>query len=105
MAVLARCRYLATTSTSRLTLPPCSSDPSVVRSSVSGINETSNVSSPRPETVRLTPSTAIEPRAAIGIALVAGYAGVAAFISLGGNFLSASPDTGAVDVALDDVTP
>ena len=46
-------------STSRLTRVPTSALPSVVRSNVVGINDTSNQSWPRPETVRDTPSTVI----------------------------------------------
>ena len=53
--------YLATTSTSRLTGAPGAAAPSVVRSSVSGISETENQSSPTPTTVSDTPLTAIEP--------------------------------------------
>ena len=53
--------YLASTSTSRLTVLPGAAAPSVVRSSVSGMSETSNASPSTAETVRDTPSTAIEP--------------------------------------------
>ena len=53
--------YLATTSTSRLTALPGAAAPSVVRSSVSGISETENQSSPTATTVSETPLTAIEP--------------------------------------------
>ena len=53
--------YLASTSTSRLTVRPGAAAPSVVRSSVSGISDTSNAWSSTPETVSDTPSTAIEP--------------------------------------------
>ena len=49
------------TSTSRFTGAPTSARPRVVRSSVVGISETSNQSGPRPDTVRETPSTVIEP--------------------------------------------
>ena len=53
--------YFATTSTSRLTALPGAAAPSVVRSSVSGMSETENQSSPTATTVSETPSTAIEP--------------------------------------------
>src|SRR6185437_2245148 len=53
--------YLAITSTSRFTSAPGSLAPSVVRLSVSGMRLTSNQSSPTAETVRLTPSTVMEP--------------------------------------------
>ena len=53
--------YLARTSTSRLTVRPGAAAPSVVRSSVSGISDTSKAWSSTAETVRDTPSTAIEP--------------------------------------------
>src|SRR6185295_15270938 len=53
--------YFASTSTSRFTVRPGAAAPSVVRSSVSGMRETSNARSSTPETVRDTPSTAIEP--------------------------------------------
>jgi hypothetical protein len=53
--------YFASTSTSRLTVRPGAAAPSVVRSSVSGISDTSNPSSSTAETVSDTPSTAIEP--------------------------------------------
>jgi hypothetical protein len=53
--------YFATTSTSRLTRVPAAAQPSVVRSSVSGISDTSNVSSSIRAMVSETPSTAIEP--------------------------------------------
>ena len=53
--------YLASTSTSRFTRIPVVASPRTVRSSVSGISETWNQSSPSPDTVSDTPSTAIEP--------------------------------------------
>ena len=53
--------YLASTSTSRLTGRPGSAVPSVVRSSVSGMRDTANDSSSTADTVKETPSTAIEP--------------------------------------------
>ena len=61
-----RSTYLAITSTSRFTTSPGCRVPSVVRFSVSGIRQTSNHPSAVPggvsaETVRLIPSTAIEP--------------------------------------------
>src|SRR6476659_4013556 len=56
-----RSTYFAMMSTSRLTRVPTSALPSVVRSNVVGINDTSNQSWPRSETVRDTPSTVIEP--------------------------------------------
>ena len=43
------------------TVWPVSAAPRIVRSSVSGISETCSQSSPSPETVNDTPSTAIEP--------------------------------------------
>ena len=60
--------YLAITSTSRLTVSPGSLTPSVVRLSVSGMRLTSNQSSPIAETVRLMPSTAMEPLCATYLA-------------------------------------
>src|SRR4029079_1920335 len=56
-----RSTYFAMMSTSRLTRVPTSALPSVVRSNVVGINDTSNQSWPRPETVRDTPPTVIDP--------------------------------------------
>ena len=61
-----RSTYLAITSTSRFTVSPGSLMPSVVRFSVSGMRQTSNqpaasTASLRAETVRLIPSTAIDP--------------------------------------------
>ena len=53
--------YLASTSTSRLTGVPAAAAPRVVRSSVSGISDTENVSAVTRATVSETPSTAIEP--------------------------------------------
>src|SRR3712207_5408635 len=53
--------YFARTSTSRLTVAPGAAAPSVVRSSVSGMSETSNASSSSALTVSEMPSTAIEP--------------------------------------------
>ena len=58
--------YLAITSTSRFTVSPGDLVPRVVRLSVSGIRQTSNQPSVAPgglraETVRLIPSTAIDP--------------------------------------------
>ena len=53
--------YLANRSTSRLTARPGAAEPSVVRSRVSGMSETSKPSSSTALTVSETPSTAIEP--------------------------------------------
>ncbi len=53
--------YLASTSTSRFTVLPGTASPSVVRSSVSGISETSKAWSSTALTVSETPSTAIDP--------------------------------------------
>src|SRR5215210_7867142 len=53
--------YLASTSTSRLTGVPGAAAPRLVRSRVSGISDTENVSAVTLATVRETPSTAIEP--------------------------------------------
>src|SRR5829696_369003 len=53
--------YFARTSASRLTVRPGAASPSVVRSSVSGISDTSNASSSTLATVSDTPSTAIDP--------------------------------------------
>ena len=52
---------LAMTSVSRLTRSPGCRRPSVVRARVSGIRLTVNASSPASTTVRLTPSTVIDP--------------------------------------------
>ena len=60
-AAISRSTYLEMTSTSRFTGVPGSACPSVVSSRVVGINDTSNQSSPRPETVSEIPSTVIEP--------------------------------------------
>ena len=63
-----RSTYLAIMSTSRLTVSPGCLRPRVVRASVSGIRLTSiqsglpcELTLPSADTVRLTPSTAIEP--------------------------------------------
>ena len=61
--------YLASTSTSRLTGCPGAAAPRIVRSSVSGMSETLNQSSPKAATVSDTPSTAIEPFSTIDEAL------------------------------------
>ncbi len=53
--------YLAIRSTSRLTARPGAARPSVVRSSVSGMSDTAKPRWSTSVTVRLTPSTAIEP--------------------------------------------
>src|SRR3954454_2717394 len=57
-----RSTYFATTSHSTFSFRPGSASPKFVRSSVSGISETSTQSSPTAATVRLTPSRAIDPR-------------------------------------------
>src|SRR5262249_49934967 len=51
----------ATTSLSTFTLPPGAARPRLVRSRVSGISDTSTQSPPSSATVRLTPSSVIEP--------------------------------------------
>src|SRR5262249_37240062 len=56
-----RSTYLATTSTSTFQASPGAASPRLVRSSVSGISETSTQVSPRAATVRLTPFRATEP--------------------------------------------
>src|SRR5699024_2345463 len=56
-------RYLASTSTSMLTVDPGLRKPRVVRARVSGISPMVTVSSSTAATVRLTPSTASDPRA------------------------------------------
>src|SRR5690606_21293615 len=56
-----RSTYLAMTSTSRLTVPPAAVRPRVVSSRVVGIRLTVKAASSTEATVRLTPSTAIEP--------------------------------------------
>jgi hypothetical protein len=56
-----RSTYLASTSTSRLTRSPTDAEPSVVSSRVVGMSETVKESPSTPTTVRLTPSTVIEP--------------------------------------------
>src|SRR6185312_453604 len=53
--------YFASTSTSRLTVRPGTAEPRLVRSRVSGIRETLSDSASTALTVRLTPSTAIDP--------------------------------------------
>ena len=58
---ISRSTYLASTSTSRLTVVPGSARPRLVRSSVSGISETVNDRSSRSATVSETPSTVIDP--------------------------------------------
>ena len=59
--VLSFSTYLASTSTSRFTGRPGAAAPSVVCLSVSGMSDTSKPSSSTLETVRDTPSTAIDP--------------------------------------------
>src|SRR5581483_6693967 len=59
--LMRRSTYLATRSTSRLTGSPGPLIPRVVTVAVWGIRANSKVFSPTPATVRLTPSTAIEP--------------------------------------------
>ncbi len=59
--VRSRSTYFASTSTSRLTESPGSSEPSVVASSVCGMSATAKPSSSRAATVSEVPSTAIEP--------------------------------------------
>src|SRR5680860_1080783 len=56
-----RSRYFAITSASMLTRSPGPRTPRTVTSNVCGIKAISNQSSPTAVTVRLTPSTAIEP--------------------------------------------
>src|SRR2546422_10651247 len=58
---VSRSTYLASTSTSRFTSAPGSSDPSVVVSSVCRTRATSKASSRRPLIVSETPSTGIDP--------------------------------------------
>src|SRR4029077_5668964 len=58
---VSRSTYFASTSTSRVTSSPGSSDPRVVVSSVCRTSATSNASSLRPLMVSETPSTVIDP--------------------------------------------
>ena len=58
---VSRSTYLATTSTSRLTVSPGARTPSVVCAKVVGINATVKASGATSTTVSETPSTAIEP--------------------------------------------
>ena len=92
--------YFAITSTSRLTSSPGCLAPSVVRLSVSGMRLTSNQSSSMAETVRLMPSTVMEPLWTTYRARSAGRLMRTTSQSAGRR---GSDRPGAVGVALDEV--